>query len=457
MRPTPVLALILLLHFGLALAYAASTPYRTAGAVLINPSLERDIGAPDERQHANYVAHLLAGRGFPVFVPGAPDLYETYQSHQPPLYYMAASGWARLLGVTTVEDPGAGLRLRALNALVGTGTVLFAYLLGFWGFRRVEVGLGAAAFAGLLPMMAALSGAISNDPLLILVCTAVLALCARGLREGWDWPLSVSVGILLGLGFLTKTSSLALVPAVALAALYPGKRRAAWKMAGAAALIALAIASPWWVRNTRLYGDPLAIGAFNQAFVGTAQKEFMVREVVVRQSPNAPETAYWRDWVGWWTFRSFYGVFGYMDVWLTETGTPATGPRSPNVLYRLLLGFTAVAFLGWLWAFFAKEWRGDLPVRLMNLIFAAAVLALFVRFNMQYFQAQGRYLLPAIGPVACGVSVGLLQLARLRGAVPVAIVVVLLLAINAYALIRLPDEFATRIELYRRAQAEQHG
>ena len=49
----------------------------------------------------------------------------------------------------------------------------------------------------------------------------------------------------------------------------------------------------------------------------------------------------------------------------------------------------------------------DKALHLITGVFFLIVLALFVRFNAQYFQAQARYLFPAIGVVAVGVGIGL--------------------------------------------------
>src|SRR5579862_7909840 len=142
----PIWALVIaVVHAGLAAVYAAETPYRTPGRLLINGGARVvDVGAPDERQHANYVQDLLDGKGFPVLRPGVLDAGEHIEDHQPPLYYLAAAGIAKTIGVTDVGDPAA-LRIRWLNAFIGGGTVLGVFYLGLWGLGRPDVALGAAA------------------------------------------------------------------------------------------------------------------------------------------------------------------------------------------------------------------------------------------------------------------------------------------------------------------------
>jgi 4-amino-4-deoxy-L-arabinose transferase-like glycosyltransferase len=430
-RRLPAVALALaVLHLVLALTFASVTPYRTEGVVLISRGApSKDIGAPDERQHANYVARIARGEGFAVFNPSDPNLYETYQAHQPPLYYLLAAGWSKLAGVPDATAPDVGLRMRALSGLVGAIGVIGVYFLALWGLRRADVANVAAAFAALLPMNVGLSSAVSNDPLLLALCTWTLALTAKGVREGWSNRLALGVGILAGLAILTKTTGVALLPILLFAAL---ARRPKPAQLALVAVPLLALIVPWWARNQSLYGDPLAMGAFNQAFTGSAQAKDLIAAVGPSQ--------YWIEMVGWWTVRSFVGVFGYMDIWLTNTGLPG----GANGLYLLVLAMVAAGFAGWLVSV-GKAEPDERRVHWMNLAFFAIVVVLFLRFNAQYFQAQARYILPAIGPIACGVAFGLTSLLRSRPAAAVLLVVAPLLLADVFALSRLPAEFARRI------------
>jgi len=470
-------------HVVLAANYAAVTPYRQAGALLGlgKPQKVKDIGAPDERQHVNYIRHLLDGEGFPVFEPNDKNLYETYQSHQPPAFYVLGAMWCKVLGASNLEEKDAGLRLRALNVILGAGTVAGVFFLAFWGFRNSEVALGAASFAAFLPMFTALSGAVSNDPLLILLCTWVLAVTALCLRDGWRYPRIAVIGVLTGLALLTKTTALALVPVLVLAVFLPQevdpyyeqeeserpietiekiyrskKKMPALKMMLVAAAIALCMVTPWWVRNQQLYHDPFAITAFNSAFKGSAQKSDIVAGIAAMNPDGSSELTYWKDWVGWWTARSFFGVFGYMDIWMNERGTSFTGVSqagaAPNTLYRLLLAVTVLCLLGWLIALTKDHWKETRPIQIMNAAFFLVVLLLFLRFNMQYFQAQARYLLPALGPIACAVSVGAWQLLGKYQKFAFPAIAILFLGVNVFALQKLPDEFSKRIEAGNRLE-----
>jgi 4-amino-4-deoxy-L-arabinose transferase-like glycosyltransferase len=442
-----LLALLALIaaHVVLAIWYAGQTPYRTAGFVALSRADVLDIGAPDERQHANVVGRIFSGQGFGVFDPEDPELYENYQLHQPPAYYVLAAGWGKVMGMGGVVDPVDGLKLRSLNVVIGAIGVAGVFFLAYWSYGRAMLALAAAAFAALLPMNIALSGAISNDPLLICLCTWSLALLARGMQKGFRPSLCVAIGVVTGLALLTKTTALALIPAILLGfVIRRGGRRSALRLAAALG-IALAMAIPWWIRNQQLYGDPFAIRAFNEAFVGSAQKVTLVSQVIPATGAGNPEWAYWTEWVGWWSVRSFLGVFGYMDIWLTQSGLQRTG-FDENRLYWVFVALMLIGLAGWVRFVRNLDDAADRAVTVVNIIFAAAVFLLFIRFNQQYFQAQGRYLLPALGPVAMGVAAGYFALFRRRPVVPIAIIVLFFGATAVLAGTRLGPEFARRIQ-----------
>lgn len=462
------------LHAALALGYALVTPYREGGYLRFQGrAYAADIGAPDERQHANYVRHLANGEGFPVLNtdPSAPGAYENYQAHQPPSFYVLGSLVARVGGLD-LETRAGGLALRFLNCLIGAGGVLGVFYFALWGLRKPEIAVGAAAFAALLPMNAALSGAISNDPLLFALGSWTLALAARALREGFTLKGSLGIGLMMGLGFLTKTTAIALWPAVAFgiytatkqtpspfssreksegagsegspapaAATKRGKKfeeaaaRTDLVSPATAALLALALpilmAAPWWLRNQQLYGDPLAMKAFSAAFVGSPQAAEFIKIV--------GPVDYWitgaqsGTGVVWWTLRSFFGAFGYMDIFY------------PSGLYAALSAGLLAVLAGRYLARGDSDLAGSSAVRAMGAVLFTVVLALFLRFNAQYFQGQARYLLPAIAPIAATIGIGVWGLARKRPAVGIASLALILVALDVYTLVRLPSEFDDRL------------
>jgi 4-amino-4-deoxy-L-arabinose transferase-like glycosyltransferase len=411
-------------------------------------AVQKDIGAPDERQHVNYIARLSRGEGFPILNPTDPNLYETYQAHQPPLFYGLMLIPAKLIGLNDPENP-SGRALRWVNVLIGAVTLLGIYRLATNLGLSEPGAIGSVAFAALLPMHAALNGAVSNDPLLFCLCTWVTAYLAEVAMTSWTARSAITIGILTGLACLTKTTALALFPAILGVAVI----RRDLKFAGIALVLPLFLAGGWWVRNVQLYGDPFALKAFAEAFTGSAQKSLFTERIIPVQRPGeSAELIYWFEYVGWWTLRSFYGVFGYMDIWLTQSGLPAAD-LGENRLYVVLALFGAVGLIAGVFA--GLKDRKAKVSHLVLVGISLVVVVLFLRFNNQYFQAQARYLYPAIGAISVWVGLGFSSLLKARPQFVVATIALPLVLANLFALIRLPSEFDKAIDAGKAVQASQ--
>lgn len=407
------MVVVLAIYVLLALAYISVTPYRTAGCLLsrMTEVVQPDIGAPDERQHTNYIRHLVNEKSFPAFDPRSPDLYETYQSHQPPLYYLVSSPAAAIAGGNENTEMWA---LRCVNVLLG-GFVVWGI---FTGMRRLtgkpEVGIAAAAITAFLPMFLALSAAVSNDMSLFLTGVCLMNVVALGWERGWDIKRCALLGVVLGLGLLTKSTAVVLFP-VALYGLFAEKEsRPNIKCLATVFAVAFLVALPWLVRNQILYGDPLAIGAFQEASVGN-----LPASTAIERAGGAPQ--YWFSFVFPVALQGFWGVFGYFDVFL-----PSAIYLAANILGLLLAG-------GFVWSFAkstAQQKRTN--ILLTGLLFMVG--AAFVSYNLNYFQAQGRYLYPAIFAIAGMFAIGLNVIAgnEKRTLVATGALVALLLWANVY-------------------------
>ena len=432
-------------HFIFAVGFALSTPYRKAGVVLSQRhSPAADIGAPDERQHANYVRFLLKQHKLPVLDPKAPDIGEEYESHQPPLYYSLTAVAATITGLSDVETPGFGNVARIFNALIGAFGIVGIFFATLWATKREDLALVGTSFAALLPMNCALSGSISNDPLLIALISWSFAFCARALGSDEGRTVNRSLvlaGVFAGLSCLTKTTGLVSIAGIFFTLVFLRKNIPLPKIAGFLGL-GILIAMPIWLRNMSIYGDPLAQSVFKTAFANSPPKSGIVAMIEGSGAPGSPEIQYWLNWVGYWTARSYIGVFGYMDIWLNSSGNPYGG--DPNWLYKGIIIFIFIAKLRFL--VYLRNSLKEVPKAVwVCLIIALLTVALFVVFNMTYFQAQGRYLLPALAPAAIALSIGWLAVCKQK--LPLALVLVTLVfgGTTIYALTQLSSEFALRV------------
>jgi hypothetical protein len=463
-------------HLVLATLYSNVTPVLTPGRVFSQGGGQEgvqtiDIGNPDELQHIVYVARVASGEGIPKLEVGDPKIDYYYQSHQPPLYYALAAGWMKIgasglsgfapyiashnggevlnllkgrkwseIGLTYDQVQSQGRFLRILNGLIGAATVVAVCYFGAFGLRSPIAGVGGAILAALLPMNVALSGAVSNDPLLFMLIAWVCALLAREITEGACWKRMLFIGLLTGLAFLTKTTALALVPVWLAAWWFSGNPlstrgegvgggedrgfgRWSLKVFAPGLILALVIGGAWWMRNISVYGEPFVLKTFNEAFQGRSP---LAKDLIARVGAGA----YWNA-VATLTANSFVGVFSYMDIFLEE------------IFYRITLALLALGLLG---SAFAKR-QGVLEspgaARLAGVLLLVVVV-LFVQFNLGFYQAQARYLIPAIAGIGALFGLGIAATGKAATRVLIA-VAVWFIVLNALALQVLPAGFEARI------------
>ena len=396
-----------------------------------------DIGAPDERQHANYVSFVRAGKGFPILKPGTPDFYETYQSHQPPLYYILGAGWSVITGADPQSD-GGGFLMRLLNTIIGCSGLVGVYWLARWARLGEGVALAATATAALLPMNVALHAAVSNDPLLFALCTWGLAFTVKGLHDQ-DSRIRYLAGLTLGVALWTKTTGIVLAPVLLVAAAIGWRHRVAgWYHWLGAICLGLLIASPWMARNQMLYGDPFAARAFTSAFTGNPMAKDFISDIGLG--------GYLSQMVAWWTSRSFIGVFGYMDIFVYERQSKVSA-----LFYNLVWFVIGIVALGPLLApklgkpFKPKPPEAPYLTWVPALTLLLMVVGLFLRFNLQYFQAQARYVYPAISVFGLAIGFGAVAWAKEWGDWAWVGVAVFFGALDLIALSQLSEAFAIRL------------
>jgi hypothetical protein len=428
---------------------------------------------PDEPAHYNYIKTLATTGQIPAIEMGDYDqdyqnylVFETrfspalsieplrYEDHQPPLYYLLAAPVFLLTG-------GSLLALRLFSVLLGAGVVVFAYLtvreltrtpIGFAhrpspyaGEGNTVLALGVAAFVAFVPQHVAMMAGVENDSLAELLLAMVIWKTiqisnisryvysrsrfktsvdvstraypsrdaysqshARTRVSNWDW---VWLGVLVGLGLVTKLTFYIAAPLVAWAIIrypmpntqYPTRSTQHVSLvtrSGHSSFVifpALLIAIPWWVRNIAVYGWP--------DFMGLA------RHNAVAMAGGQPTTAWWIAQHGWggllsrfltFTFQSFWGQFGWMTV-----------PMSPR--YYAVLGILSLAALvGFVWAVLPhlKHALGDVRFQILGAWVILNVLV-YLYYNVTFVQHQGRYLFPALIPIGLAFIVGLRQWTRL--------------------------------------------
>ena len=392
-----ILALILVAYTVLGVLYAVFTP---------------PWQVPDEPAHYNYIRHIVEEGSLPVmelgdydqaylgqitdqenpFPPDLPIDPITYEDHQPPLYYLLAA-------LIYLLFDGALLPLRLFSVAFGLGNHLIAHGLIRRLFpRRPAVPLVATALIAFVPQHLAMMAGVENDALAELLVAAGLWMAVRYVQGDVNGrQFLVGWGLTLGLVVLTKVSAYVVLPVALLAVgLRARRENRSWGWAaGQAAWIfwaTAALAGPWLIRNIGIYGwvDPLGMGRHNLVVEGQPRTVAWVAEVGLGG-------LLWR--MARTTFQSFWGQFGWMGV-----------PLQPAIYLALLLfsGLLVAGFLGWT---FDRRRPRLTPSQVSGLVVlgtsALLTALIYLAYNLTFVQHQGRYLFPALIPLALAAALGL--------------------------------------------------
>jgi 4-amino-4-deoxy-L-arabinose transferase-like glycosyltransferase len=443
--------------------------------------------ASDELWHYPLVQWLSQGNPLPVQDAKNVGLWKQ-EASQPPLYYWlmgAATSWIDTSDMAQVrqENPhvdngvitpdgnrnlvvhnpqreafpwhGTVLAVhlaRLLSLLMGAATVWLTYRIALELFPdRPWLALGAAAVNAFTPMFIFISGAVNNDNLTMMLCSLGLLLIVKRVREyegsgirdqkatERELPFAqdffyrigrwLPLGIVLGLGALTKTSALALLPITGLAVIVVAWRKGSWRefWAGAlaTALPVLLIAGWWYLRNVQLYGDVTGISAFV--------------DVLGKRAAPASLLQLWGE--RWGFMLSYWGLFGGVNVPIDYWG------------YHVLNGLAVLAVIGviiyfvtmtrqWFhedpilsWRDFRHELRdyiqGRAALFLVGL-FGVIVVALLTQWARVTWSSQGRLVFSAISTWSIYFVLGLATIATKRFARSfIALVGVFMFAVSA--------------------------
>jgi 4-amino-4-deoxy-L-arabinose transferase-like glycosyltransferase len=402
-----------------------------------------DWQAPDEPAHYNYVAQV-AGKGCcPVIEVGDwqqayqnrlttarfhPDLLDRlptiqYEDHQPPLYYLLAS-------VVYQLTDGSLRALRLFSVLLGLGVVISTYAIGKVLFPdRPQIALGAAAFVAFLPQHVAMLAAVNNDALAEVVIGGTLLATMVYLKGNGvgvyskPIPAPFVLGVLVGIGLITKTTTYFLAGIVPLAIFLrwwsmrsAGESHASSRMALLRScawflIPALVLGGLWWLRNLGVYSFPDLLGLARHDFVVADQPRTADAIARIGFGP------YLRDGLQR-TFNSFWGQFGWMALPLPAWIYTVLQVLTIGVISGLSLDFfylrkenSMLDFTNTVSEDSAHPTNSALSTQhLAHLIlWLTLILALlaYLYYNSEFLQTQGRYLFPALIPVGLGMALGL--------------------------------------------------
>lgn len=474
--------------------------------------------ASDEVWHYPMVEYLAREWTLPVqpLEPGTSSGPWRQEASQPPLYYAIAAALTAWIDTSPTAAPYDLDTIRHLNPHVAAGVVtpdgnnvnlvvhnpalerfpwrgtvlavhiarIFSVLLGMWAVyltwalvrelypEQPQLALLAAAIHAFTPMSLFVSASVNNDNLIVPLCSLALLKMIRLVKgreaEGKKQKARIMnhescllrhllLGVVIGLGLLTKASAIALLPFAAATIAWKAWQKLKWQMANQrmsesaneqsdrsrithhspllrtpysllpkvtlhalrdlalVLLPALAISGWWFYRNFQLYGDWLGLNAF-YAVLGTRDVAADLAQLWAERFAFA--AGYWGNFGGlnvpmptWiYTMLNLFAIVAAINVvvgfglWVVGRKSKIESPKSKilNVWPFAWDELTAARALAWAWpvAVFVSwiQWATITWSSQGRLIFSALPmwsLALALPMaNGKWPMANGRSLIP---------------------------------------------------------------
>lgn len=390
--------------------------------------------SPDEVDHFLYVRYLVENRAFPVMHPDPADNL-TMEANQPPLFYLLNAAVTAPLPMTATADfprnacftfdPFDGGRAhfylheraeqlplsadylafrvaRLVSVVLGALTVWLAYRLG----QRVivgghPVGLLAAGILAFTPQFVFMTASVNNDVLTAVIGAALVYFTVEAVRAP-SLMRFAGLGVLMGLGLLTKFALLAFWPLPLLAIVLTADQKRPKRSLPYVAVVLglpLLLAGWWYFRAYLLYGDPLAWDVHLQAKGSEVLRTTPLTLTDLREFVVIHFQSYWA-WFGWLKIKTADWVYavlaaGVLAAWLglLVWGKAAVGPLKTAALGR---------WRSWL--------RENLAVTavFLSILATTAIYASLFRYiqTINWSGYQGRLAYAAIAPLAVLLATG---------------------------------------------------
>ncbi len=317
----------------------------------------------------------------------------------PPLYYFlgAIITWPFKNGTLLSNI----FILRMMSALFGLGVVVLTYFgVSLLFSERSYAAYGATAFVALNPMFAHVTTIINNDSLANLLFAVFIFLFIKSAKEGLDNKKAVYLGVVVGLGLITKFFFVLALPLLVLAFIFFRKTIAKNPLPFAISTITpLLLAGFVYLRNLYLYGAIQPIYRFRTLDNNTFQNMSIFSYALT--------TEFGKKFI-----ISFWSNFGWIK------------PRFDMIYYKVatvIVFFALVGFVAYMITLVLKKDFFKFKV-LALLSLAPASLALAITLNSYKLAqdsgviegVQGRYLFSFIGVIGLVLYLGIKQLIPFR-------------------------------------------
>lgn len=382
-----ILALIVTSGVFLRIFYLMVTPYWVRGH--------------DTDGHIDYIRYIREHWALPP-----PD--QGWEFWQPPLYYALGAVWTAVMDLVNVTGVASLFTVQAWSLVLSIATLLLIVWIGWRVFRHDTERHAAlfivAALAAVSPVLLFQASRINNDVLAIAIAFAVIALVTVWWQSGkfWQW---ITACVLIGLGFLTKNTTLTLIP-IAFGCLLL-RPHMSWKrkaILGASSLALIVLIAGWFSVYRMVHNPSQSLIVGNNDGLSSSLSVPNTVDAFTTFNPVAvlrtPYNDAWNDvnrreyFFEYWYRSAFFGEFSFGD------------DRTLIASWMLFFGYGLIALmLVGIWRTMRSRLSPFLPL-LLTLIFVFAAHVVFrVKFPFspsQDFRYSAPLLAAAIPFIAAG-------------------------------------------------------
>ena len=316
---------------------------------------------------------------------------------------------------------------RLISAISGALTALLTYKIAMRLFiNRFDVAVLSAVFVGVLPQMTFTNSYVNSDAFSAMSATLIFLMWLKCL-DSWKWQHIALLGCALGLLGLSKinTYSILILTGIFLS----GYLRAGWKnnlrIIGTIMICAFAVSGWYFVRNKIIYNFFFMPHININEFL--AQSDQVLLKNMAQHKLEISNFSILSLFLKW-SFESFVGRFGWMNI------------RMPQAVYQIFLILIVSGIAGFMKSYSAAKFKSGRHrstfMLMCSLFFLLFVMSLFFSIIFD-FQAQGRYLFPAIAPFAIALSIGWLSISNKAAVTRLSFISILalLIGINIFSFV----------------------
>ncbi|MDE6749679.1 MAG: hypothetical protein K2K21_11565 [Lachnospiraceae bacterium] len=373
--------------------------------------------APDEVMRYDVSAYILEHHRLPA---GSDEeiineLWGFSYAFTPYLPSILAAGIMAIVSVFSSNAVVMVIASRFVNVLAATGCVWLGFKIGEKLFTKDESRFLYSVFIGFLPQIVFLAAYLNNDTFAVFTSMLILLGWLYGKEQHWSYKSCLFLGFAISLCALTYYNAYAWIVCSIL--YYFGtviqdknienKRKYAIVHGSVIALTVLVLAGWFFIRNAVLYdGDFLGVNAqkaCGEIYAVEALKPSN-RVTYANEGKTIWNMLMETEWISY-SVKSFFACFGALDIWVSA---------KYYICYGVLM---CVAGAGFVYGCLKRKGRSE--NRLLYICCALCmvipvILSAYNSYSSDY-QAQGRYLMPALPALMLCVAKGYQQIDDILG------------------------------------------